>query len=284
MSVIKHSKYRNSGILFELLVRRTTADLLENKDSRAVKLLKKYFTNTELGREYTLYTSLMNTQKLSESKADVLISTVVEQYRKLNRQEIEKSKFNLIKEIKKSYDLDEFFKAKIDNYKVYAAIYTILESQDNKKSDITQIFSNKLTILEHITKEPITDKTAPKAIIEELMKEDKEIRILAYKILVEKFNEKYQGMSARQKEVLKTYINSISDSTALAEYLNEQLTTLKAEILELTKKVDDAATKIKLAEVVKFIKPIKENKAVKDETITGILQFIELVEEVNKIK
>jgi len=284
MSVIKHSKYRNSGILFELLVRRTTADLLENKDSRAVKLLKKYFTNTELGREYYLYNSLINSQKINEAKADILINTVLEQYKKLNKSEIEKQKFNLIKEVKRHYNLDEFFKAKIDNYKVYASIYTIFESQGNKKSDVTQVFNNKISILEHITKEPIFDKSAPKAIIEELMKEDKEIRILAYKILVEKFNEKYQGMSARQKEVLKTYINSISDSTALAEYLNEQLTTLKAEIIDLTKKVDDAATKIKLAEVVKFIKPIKENKAVKDETITGILQFIELVEEVNKIK
>jgi hypothetical protein len=281
MSVIKHSKYRNSGILFELLVRRTTADLLENKDSRAVKLLKKYFTNTELGREYYLYNSLI---KINEAKADILINTVLEQYKKLNKSEIEKQKFNLIKEVKRHYNLDEFFKAKIDNYKVYASIYTIFESQGNKKSDVTQVFNNKISILEHITKEPIFDKSAPKAIIEELMKEDKEIRILAYKILVEKFNEKYQGMSARQKEVLKVYINSISDSTALAEYLNEQLTTLKAEIIDLTKKVDDAATKIKLAEVVKFIKPIKENKAVKDETITGILQFIELVEEVNKIK
>jgi hypothetical protein len=284
MSVIKHSKYRNSGILFELLVRRTTADLLENKDSRAVKLLKKYFTNTELGREYYLYNSLINSQKINEAKADILINTVLEQYKKLNKSEIEKQKFNLIKEVKRHYNLDEFFKAKIDNYKVYASIYTIFESQGNKKSDVTQVFNNKISILEHITKEPIFDKSAPKAIIEELMKEDKEIRILAYKILVEKFNEKYQGMSARQKEVLKAYINSISDSTALAEYLNEQLTTLKAEIIDLTKKVDDAATKIKLAEVVKFIKPIKENKAVKDETITGILQFIELVEEVNKIK
>jgi hypothetical protein len=284
MSVIKHSKYRNSGILFELLVRRTTADLLENKDSRAVKLLKKYFTNTELGREYYLYNSLINSQKINEAKADILINTVLEQYKKLNKSEIEKQKFNLIKEVKRHYNLDEFFKAKIDNYKVYASIYTIFESQGNKKSDVTQVFNNKISILEHITKEPIFDKSAPKAIIEELMKEDKEIRILAYKILVEKFNEKYQGMSARQKEVLKVYINSISDSTALAEYLNEQLTTLKAEIIDLTKKVDDAATKIKLAEVVKFIKPIKENKAVKDETITGILQFIELVEEVNKIK
>ena len=235
MSVIKHSKYRNSGILFELLVRRTTADLLENKDSRAVKILKKYFTNTELGREYYLYNSLINSKKINEAKADILISTALEQYKKLNKSELEKQKFNLIKEVKKHYNLDEFFKAKIDNYKIYASIYTIFESQDNKKSDITQVFSNKLTILEHITKEPITDKSAPKHIMEDLMKEDKEIRILAYKILVEKFNDKYKGMSSRQKDVLKTYINSISDSTNLKDYLNEQLSVIKKEINEIKK-------------------------------------------------
>ena len=284
MSVIKHSKYRNSGILFELLVRRTTADLLENKDSRAVKILKKYFTNTELGREYYLYNSLINSKKINESKADILISTALEQHKKLNKSELEKQKFNLIKEVKKHYNLDEFFKAKIDNYKIYASIYTIFESQDSKKSDITQVFSNKLTILEHITKEPITDKSAPKHIMEDLMKEDKEIRILAYKILVEKFNDKYKGMSSRQKDVLKTYINSISDSTNLKDYLNEQLSVIKKEINQIIGKVEDSATKIKLEEVVKFIKPIKENSSIKDETLTGILQFIELVEELNRIK
>ena len=284
MSVIKHSQYRNSGILFELLVRRTTADLLENKDSRAVKILKKYFTNTELGREYYLYNSLINSKKINESKADILISTALEQHKKLNKSELEKQKFNLIKEVKKHYNLDEFFKAKIDNYKIYASIYTIFESQDSKKSDITQVFSNKLTILEHITKEPITDKSAPKHIMEDLMKEDKEIRILAYKILVEKFNDKYKGMSSRQKDVLKTYINSISDSTNLKDYLNEQLSVIKKEINQIIGKVEDSATKIKLEEVVKFIKPIKENSSIKDETLTGILQFIELVEELNRIK
>ena len=52
---VKHSKYRNTGILFELLVRQTTADLLENKDSKAVKILKKYFTNTDLGKDHTIF-------------------------------------------------------------------------------------------------------------------------------------------------------------------------------------------------------------------------------------
>lgn len=282
MAFIKHSKYRNSGILFELLVRQVTADLIQNQESKAVKILKKYFTNTELGAEYSLYSSLVSSPKLSESKADLLISTILEQYKKLDFEKLEKQKFNLIKEIKKNYDLNEFFKAKIDNYKIYASIYTILESHKNPKSDIQQIFSNKINLLEHITKEPITDKSAPKAIIEDLMKEDKEIRILAYKILVEKFNSKYEILSERQREVLKNYIASISDTTNLTIYLNEQITTIKKDLSKLVDGIKDPVAKIKVQEVVKFLKPIKENKAIKDETLTGILQFLDLIKELEE--
>ena len=106
---IKHSKYRNTGILFELLVRQTTSDLINNQDSKAVKILKKYFTNTELGKEYSLYNAITTSPKLSEAKAEMLISTVLEQYNKLDREKINKSKYNLIKEIKQNYDLDNFF-------------------------------------------------------------------------------------------------------------------------------------------------------------------------------
>ena len=78
---IKHSKYRNTGVLFELLVRQTTSDLIKNQDSKAVKILKKYFTNTELGKEYTLYNTVIASPKLSEAKADMMVNTIVEQYR-----------------------------------------------------------------------------------------------------------------------------------------------------------------------------------------------------------
>ena len=280
---IAHSKYRNPAILFELLVRQVTADLLANQDSRAVRILKKYFTNTDLGREYSLYNSITTSPKLAESKADMYISTVVEQYKTLDRPKISKQKFNLIKEIKAHYDLDEFFKAKVENYKTYAAIYTIFESQFNPKSEVAQIFTNKVIVLEHITKEPVTDKSAPRTMIEELMREDKEIRLLAYKILVEKFNDKYQDMNPRQKEVLKKYIGSITDTTNLTTYLNEQLADIKKDLSGLIKKVKDPSTKIKLKEVAKFVKPLKESKTIKDETITGILQFLDLIKELETI-
>lgn len=279
---IKHSKYRNTGILFELLVRQTTSDLINNQDSKAVKILKRYFTNTELGKEYSLYSTFASSPALSEAKAEILISTILEQYKKLDFEKINKLKYNLIKEIKNNYDLDNFFKAKVDNYKPFASIYTIFESQNAKSIDTKQVLLNKINLLEHLTAKDMTDSKAPKSLVEEFMKEDKEIRLLAYKILVEKFNNKYKDMSDRQKEVLKEYITNVSDTKNLKEYLNSQLETIKKELTTLKESTKDPVVKIKLEEVLKFIKPIKENQSIKDEVITGILQYCDLIDELKK--
>lgn len=280
---IKHSKYRNTGILFELLVRQTTSDLLNNQDSKAVKILKKHFTNTELGKEYSLYSAFVTSPKLSEAKAEILISTILEQYKKLSHETLSKAKYNLIKEIKKNYSLEDFFKAKIENYKPYASVYTIFESQTSPNSDTKQIVLNKINLLEHITQEDIKDMQAPQSMVEELMHEDKEIRILTYKLLVEKFNKKYQGLSERQKDILKEYVASISDSANLRKFLNEKLKEIKQELIEQTEKLQDKVTKIKTREVIKFIKPLKEGIAIKDETITGLLQYYELIDELKRV-
>lgn len=280
--MIKHSKYRNTGILFELLVRQTTSDLLNNKDSAAVKMLKKYFTNTELGKEYMLYTTLSKSDKLSESKAEILISTILEQYRKLDYEKISKLKYNLIKEIKLNYDLNDFFKARIDNYKQYACLYTILESQYSKTLDTKQLILNKISLLEYLSVDQILNKRAPQSIMEEFMKEDKDVRLMAYKILVEKFNEKYETLSETQKTILKQYINSISDSTSLIRFLNEKIEHVKQELVNLKKNTPNKIIQIKLQEVLKLVSPLEESKSIKDETVIGILQCYDLIEEIKK--
>ena len=279
---IKHSKFRNTGILFELLVRQTTSDLINNQDSKAVRILKKYFTNTELGKEYSLYGTFSSSPKLTEAKSEILISTIIEQYNKLDHDKINKLKYNLIKEIKANYDLDNFFKAKIENYKPFASMYIIFESQNSKTVDTKQLILNKITLLEHLSEKPLDNIKAPKSIVREFMKEDKEIRLLAYKILVEKFNDKYKNLSERQKDILKEYINNVSDTKNLKNYLNNQLDIIKKELSELKESSNDKVISIKLEEVLKFIKPIKENQSIKDETITGILQYCDLIDELKR--
>lgn len=282
--MIKHSKYKNTGVLFELLVRQATSDLMSNTDSKAVKIFKKYFTNTELGKEYNLYNTVLNAPKLNETKAEVLVSTIVEQAKKLDREKLDKEKYNLIKEIKKHYDLDNFFKAKIDTYKIYASIYTLIENQLSKEiHDTKQIITNKLTLLEHITKESLTERKVASKVVEEFMKEDKEIRILAYKILVEKFNDKYSGLSIEQRDLLKEYINNVSDTTKLRTYLNTKLLEVKTEITGLRATTKDKVLKIKLNEVLNFIKPMSPNDSIKDEVLIGLMQYYQLISELKAI-
>lgn len=283
--MIKHSKYKNTGILFELLVRQATADLMSNKDPRAVKIFKKYFTNTELGKEYNLYNTVAASPKLTESKAEILINTVVEQAKKLDRVKLDKEKYNLIREVKKHYDLDDFFKAKIDNYKIYASVFTLIENQLTKKfSDTKQIVTNKLTLLEHVTKESLTERKVASKVVEEFMKEDKEIRILAYRILVEKFNEKYASLSPQQKDLLKEYINNVSDTKRLRTYLNTKLLEVKGELVDIKSNVGDKVLQIKLNEVLNFIKPLGPNDSIKDEVLIGLMQYYQLISELKAVK
>lgn len=282
--MIKHSKYKNTGVLFELLVRQATSDLMSKKDPIAVKIFKKYFINTELQKECDLYNTVLNAPKLTENKAEVLVNTLMEQAKKLNRDKLSKEKYNLIREIKKHYDIDNFFKAKINGYKVYAAVYTLIETQTAKEfSNTQQIIDNKITLLEHVTKETLTERKVGSKAVEDFMKEDKEIRLLAYKILVEKFNERYSGLSDKQKNLLKEYINNISDTQQLKNYLNEQLSHVKVELLGLAGKVTDKVIQIKLTEAIKLIKPINTNEAVKDDALIGLLEYHQLVEELKAI-
>jgi len=283
--MIKHSKYKNTGVLFELLVRQSTSDLMSNKDPKAVKIFKKYFTNTELGKEYNLYNTIVNAPKLNETKAEMLISTVLDQAKKLNRERLDKEKYNLIKEIKKHYDIDDFFKAKIDTYRIHASIYTLLESLNVKEATNTkQIVTNKLTLLEHVTKESLTERKVASKVVEEFMKEDKEIRILAYKILVEKFNEKYASLSAEQRDLLKEYINNVSDTKKLRTYLNTKLLEVKTELVGIKSNVGDKVLQIKLNEVLNFIKPLGPNESIKDEVLIGLMQYYQLISELKAVK
>jgi len=283
--MIKHSKYKNTGLLFELLVRQATSDLMLNKDPQAVRIFKKYFTNTELGKEYNLYNTVVNAPKLTETKAEILINTVSEQAKKLDRTLLDKQKYNLIREIKKYYDLDDFFKAKIDSYRIHASVYTLVESQISKDASNTkQIITNKLTLLEHVTKETLTERKVASKVVEEFMKEDKEVRILAYKILVEKFNDKYANLSVEQRDLLKEYINNVSDTKKLRTYLNTKLLEVKTELNTLKTTTEDKVLQIKLNEVLNFIKPLGPNDSIKDEILIGLMQYHQLISELKAIK
>jgi len=280
---IKHNKFRNTGVLFELLVRQIASDTLANTDSKAVKIVKKFFTNSELAKEHKLYHTVLTAPRLSEGKAESLINAIVDQAKKLKKEELLKEKYNLIKEIKKHYNLESFFKSKVNNYKTLAAAYTLFEAaMENKFIEPKQIVINKLTIMEHITKKQLIENNDSDE-LKSFNKEDKNIRILAYRMLIEKFNSKYSDLSDRQKLVLKEFINNISNPEHLKEFINENLNKVKKELTDLVKQVNDRTIEIKLNEVITLIKPISSKSSVKDDHLVTLLQYQQLAEEIKKV-
>jgi hypothetical protein len=276
----KHSKFKNTGILFELLVRQITSDMMSNQDSKAVRIIRKHFNGTEILKEYNLYNTILKAPKLSEGKAESLVNTVVEESKKLDRDVLDKEKYQLIKEIKKHYDVENFFKAKIDTYKASAAIYTLFEAARTKDlADTTQLVTSKITLLEHVTGEFLDAKKVEKGAVQEFLSEDKDIRILAYKLIVEKYNEAYSELSQDQKDILKEYINNVSDTKQLKAYLNTKIQEAKLQLSRLIPTVQDKVIEIKLKEVIKLAKPITERQSIKDEHLVSIMQYFELVKE-----
>lgn len=281
---IKHNKFRNTGVLFELLVRQIASDTLANNDSKAVKIVKKYFHNSEMAKEHKLYHTILTAPRLSEGKAEALVNITVDLAKKLNKETLLKEKYNLIKEVKKHYNLESFFKATVNNYKTLAAAYTLFEAaMEDKFVEPKQLVLNKLTLMEHITKKVLVENKDTE-VETALAKEDKNVRILAYRILIEKFNSKYSNLSDRQKSVLKEFINNISNPEHLKVYINENLNKVKTELSDLVKQVDDKTTEIKLNEVITLIKPISNKSSVKDEHLVTLLQYQQLAEEIKNVK
>jgi hypothetical protein len=274
---IKHSKFKNTGLLFELLVRQITSDTLEGKNSAAINILKKYFVNTELGKEYRLYEQVTAYKNLTEAKADMIINTLVEASTKLKRSEIRKQKYNLVREIKDSYNVEKFFKAKVTNYKVFAALNNLIENQSSEKVAPETVINNKLTILEHLTKIPVTIQA------DELMEEykgySKDLRILTYKMLLDKFNEKYDHLTGKQKEILREVITSVDNTDKLKEYYNGRITEVQNLLEGKITKIKDEVLKIKITEVLKYVKPLEKTEKVTNDCIINLLQYYELVNE-----
>jgi hypothetical protein len=280
MSKLKNSKYKNTGILFELLVRQIASDILSNKDPQAATLVKKYFSKTELAKEHKLYQTLININSLSESKAESLVETVLRLSEKLNKTALRKEKYNLIKEIKDNYDLEDFFKAKIQNYKINASIYNLIEAHNSVDfTDPKIVIDNKVTLLEFLTKKTI-DKTVVKdQVLEEYAKQDKGTRILIYKMIVEKFNTKYSNLLPEQKSLLKEFINNVSNTITLKEYINNQIQNIKLELEVLSKKVADKKIQIKLNEVNSILNIIPKSENVSDDDVLNLMNYYELLHE-----
>lgn len=289
MKKIKHSKFKNTGVLFELLVRQITLEVLNgDKTENAKNILREFFSpNTELNRELRLYDILLKEKYSSETKADRLVETVCDAHNKLNHVALSKEKFNLIKEISEKFEIEQFLASPISNYKTLASIYKVFESKRVDGYDIKDIFNSKITLIENITSKPAqkTQPTDEKKLIETYKQQDKDLRLLTYKILVETFNKKYTNLDDSQKNLLKEYINNISNTTKFIDYVGKELPNIIAELNIIKSKLKDRVTQIKLSETISLLEKMKIGKNVSDSQVSSIMLSYELIKELkSKVK
>ena len=283
MKKIKHSKFKNTGVLFELLVRQITLEVLNgDKTENAKNIVKEFFgPSTELNKELRLYDLLLKEKYNSETKADKFVETVCEAHTKLNQIKLSKEKYSLIKEINSKFELENFLSSPITNYKVLASIYKVFESKKSEGYDIKDIFNSKITLIENITSKPV-QKVQPqedKKLIETYKQQDKDLRLLTYKILVETFNKKYTNLDDSQKNLLKEYINNITNTTKFKDYVGIELPKIVSELKSIKSKISDKVTTIKLAETISVLEKMKIGKTISDSQVSSIMLSYELIKE-----
>jgi hypothetical protein len=280
MKKLKHSKYKNTGILFELLVRQIATDTLNNKDSKATGIIKEFFgKKTELATELKLYQSMIKESFTSEYKASEFVNIILKERSKLSESTLNRQKYNLIKEIKKNFILEDFFNYRVSNYKQNATVYKLFENTNSDNP--VEYVECKSVLMEHLTgKVENTDKII-NTINEEYTKQPKEVRLLAWKMLVENFNNKYTNLSDKQRGILKEYINSVDNSDKLKTFVIRECDLLKTNLKSV--KITDQVTKIKVNEVMKLITKLKSAKVITETQILSLLRYNELYSELTKV-
>jgi len=286
---LRHSKIKNTGILFELLSGKLTSDILSGRDlSDAQRIIETFFNGkSELSKEYLLYQTLYSNKFNSTEKAKDFIDEVLKAENSINHSKLNKEKYNLIKEIKSTFDMDDFFKAKIENYKLLASIYKLFNhNESNYIYSPDEIVNAKYTIIENITniKEKNSKVDEEDEVLNSYINENKELRLLTYKIMIDKFNETYSELDNNQKNVIREYINNLSSANSLVDYITKQIPKINETISDLLKKVCDKTTKIKVNEVVRQLNLLKDLKTVNDNHVVVILSSYELIKELSKLE
>mgnify|MGYP003656353017 FL=1 len=282
-SKTKHSKIRNTGILFELLTRQITVDVLNNdKKGSAANILKEFFNkNTQLGKEYELYRVLTVENYKSETKANHLVDAVLIARTKLNETSLKREKYNLIKEVRSKYDINNFFMARIPNYKVNASIYKLFSTKEDM--DPQTETESRFTIVENITRKNLSTKKKENVMVEGYKKQEKDLRLLAYGILIEKFNKKYSNLSANQRNLLKEYINNISNTNSLKEFIESETIKVKKQLQSHLPQVSDKVTKIKLKEAINQADTLMKGRIVEDKQVVTLMRYYQLVKELKNV-
>ena len=284
MKKIKHSKFKNTGFLFELLTRQITLEVLNGSEEKAKEIIREFYGNgTEMSKELRLFNLLINEKYNTESKAEKFIEAILEAHTKLDYTKLQREKYNLVKSIKETFEIDNFLASPVTNYKILASVHKLFEAKANDVLDVKDVFDSKLTLVEHISNSQTSVKQKEDKLVEEYKKQEKDLRLLTFKILTESFNKKYTNLDDNQKSLLREYINNVTNTSKFGEYFEKELIKTITELHTMYKGMSDKITKIKLRETINVLKKQKLGKKITDEQVSSLMLSYELIKEIKSI-
>lgn len=284
MKKIKHSKFKNTGFLFELLTRQITLEVLNGGEEKAKEIIREFYgQGTEMSKELRLFNLLINEKYNTESKAEKFIEAILEAHAKLDYTKLQREKYNLVKSIKETFEIDNFLASPVTNYKILASVHKLFEAKANDVLDVKDVFDSKLTLVEHISNSQTSVKQKEDKLVEEYKKQEKDLRLLTFKILTESFNKKYTSLDDSQKSLLREYINNVTNTSKFGEYFEKELIKTITELHTMYKGMSDKITKIKLRETINVLKKQKLGKKITDEQVSSLMLSYELIKEIKSI-
>ena len=237
-----------------------------------------------MGKEYELYSILLEKKYKNDSHASQLVEAVVKSRRKLSNRRLNNEKYNLIKTIKENYDIKEFFNTRIPNFKIMASVYKLFGTETGKEDfGPVQRTDSVITITEHITQNTTHSNKANK-VVKEFKEQGKDLRLLSYQLLVDKFNSKYKTLNENQKNLLKEYINNVSNTNSLKGFIDSEVVKIKKALKSLLPKVNDKITKIKLSEAIDYTDSATKGKVVQDKHVVALMRYYELIKEIKNVE
>ena len=276
----KHRKKRNTGLLYEFLIRYISNALVENNDKnikKAVKIFKKFFKkDKELYKEFRLFNSLYKTATEKESVASSILSEAKRYSNSFDLEKLDREKSLLIREINHNLNDEDFFSRRVPDYKTHATIQNLFNEWRSNSMDFSKVAEYEQFLTEWLMT-PREDKYD----LEKL--KDNNIDALVLRLMSEKVNDKYSKLlNEEQKEIIKNYAFSIENDEN--GKLRESLVKIKEEILTNIKEYinnDKEKNQYILEKLNKTEEMIlNENlEVVDDEVITRFLKYSQLKQE-----
>ena len=264
-----HNKKRNVGIIYEQLLQRASAALVDN-DTKTVEvctsIIKKYYKpGTEIFKEFRLFQALLNTTVKSEALSLRIIQEAKRGVHMFSQHQIDIEKSALIRDINKNLNDANFFNLPIKEYRLYATLQTLMNDwQKEDETSLSRIVEYEQKLLEWLGSDKDVSPT-----LNELTTKD--VSSLSLKIMNEKFEKKWgDKLNDLQRSLIKDYIHGKVDNQMLETIKNRAVRGLS----RLKESADNPVILEKLDEVINRTRHINAQSL--DDS--GIVKFMHLTQ------